>query len=163
MTDRVTITQASITCAIRSATVQSWFDMHSFALRQGESPHSFDPSTSSGEPCFRTGSISPLGRPLRNSLSIATQGTRIDAIQAGPPPLDSGPVSSTGQAFRRYDDVGWLGRHFHGNRSCRLRPAHQGMKMAPPSPVRVDDSSRGLDSGVRRNDGCGRLTSISYQ
>ena len=39
----------------------------------------------------------------------------------------------------------------------------KGMKMAPPSPVRVDDSSRGLDSGVRRNDGCGRLTSISYQ
>ena len=32
--------------------------------------------------------------------------------------------------------------------------------MAPPSPVRVDDSSRGLESGVRRNDGCGRLTSI---
>ena len=52
------------------------------------------------------------------------------------------------------------GCYFHSNRSCRLRPAHHGMKMAPPSPVRVDDSSRGLDSGVRRNDGCGRLTSI---
>ena len=55
-----------------------------------------------------------------------------------------------------------------GNDPCRLRPAHQGMKMAPPSPVRVDDSSRGLDTGpvsstgqaFRRYDGCGRLTSI---
>ena len=27
--------------------------------------------------------------------------------------LDTGPVSSTGQAFRRYDDVGVAGRCFH--------------------------------------------------
>ena len=26
--------------------------------------------------------------------------------------LDTGPVSSTGQAFRRYDDVGWPGAIF---------------------------------------------------
>ena len=46
----------------------------------------------------------------------------------------AGSSASSGQALR-------------GNHPCRLRPAHQGMKMAPPPPVRVDDSNRGLDTG----------------
>ena len=53
--------------------------------------------------------------------------------------------------------------HFHSNRSCRLRPAHQGMKMAPPPPVRVDDSSRGLDGGRflrSRNPACAGMTDV---
>ena len=53
------------------------------------------------------------------------------AIQCGrgapaAPPLDSG--------FRRSDELGgypgsWSGTCFRTNRSCRLVPAHQGMKM----------------------------------
>ena len=83
-------------------------------------------------------------RPAHQGMKMAPPSpVRVDDSSRG---LDTGPVSSTGQAFfRRYDDVGWRG--FHSNHSCRLRPAHQGMKMAPPSPVRVDDSSRGLDTG----------------
>ena len=46
----------------------------------------------------------------------------------------AGSAASSGQALR-------------GNHPCRLRPAHQGMKLAPPPPVRVDDSNRGLDTG----------------
>ena len=55
------------------------------------------------------------------------------------------------------------GCYFHSNHSCRLRPAHQGMKMAPPSPVRVDDSSRGLDGGRflrSRNPACAGMTDV---
>ena len=57
----------------------------------------------------------------------------------------------------------------HGNRPCRLRPAHQGMKLALPRYPELTaaagdwmgDGSCG--AGIRlggRNDGCGRLTSI---
>ena len=56
-----------------------------------------------------------------------------------------------------------------GNDPCRLRPAHQGDENGSACwHGRVDDSSRGLDTGpvsstgqaFRRYDGCGRLTSI---
>ena len=43
----------------------------------------------------------PLGRSLRNSLSRATYGIGIDAIQAGPPPLDSRLRGNDGSAKER--------------------------------------------------------------
>ena len=116
------------------------------------------------------------------------------AIQCGRgapagPPLDSG--------FRRSDELGgypgsWSGTCFRTNRSCRLAPAHQGMKSrscglvqrigAADSATPHPDPSGGqapalhsplptpLDSGLRRNDGRGvagalesRLSAFSYQ
>ena len=62
----------------------------------------------------------------------------------------AGSSASSGQALR-------------GNHPCRLRPAHQGMKMAPPPPVRVDDSNRGLDTGFRRYDDVGVSPLFWYQ
>ncbi len=50
------------------------------------------------------------------------------------PPWTPAPYRGTGHAFdRRSDELGvypgsWSGTCFHSNRSCRLVPAHQGMK-----------------------------------
>ena len=60
-----------------------------------------------------------------------------------PPPLDSGPVSGYGACF-------------HSNRSCRLLPAHQGMKTVALIRESVCGSfathTPPLDSRLRGND-----------
>ena len=59
------------------------------------------------------------------------------------PGVGRSPKSWDGFPLPRERRVGvWLG-YFHSNRSCRLRPAHQVMKMALSSLPRVDGNGRG--------------------
>ena len=79
-------------------------------------------------------------------------------------------LSRQGRGGRGARERGKRGRLcLRGNDPCRLRPAHQGDENGSACwHGRVDDSSRGLDTGpvsstgpaFRRYDGCGRLTSI---
>ena len=76
--------------------------------------------------------------------------------------MDSCPVSGYGVTFlRRNDGMGVVAVYFQRNRSCRLPPTPPIMKMGFCLPRHaVGGRGRGMDSCLRRNDGCGGAAAI---
>ena len=111
-------------------------------------------------------------RPYGRLVGGYSRGNRSCRLSPTPPTMKMGlarasRVRGLDSGLRRNDGLGWrgvgdgqpqglplrwvAGAYFRGNRSCRLSPTPPTMKMGLARASRV----RGLDSGLRRNDGLG--------